>query len=243
VISAHPDALVRDQYLLEVSSRCRIDAGQLREQLQRPAAANGSAARAGERTARRERDEQFDGHERGGRNVHGRGEPDGRTAIDLRPVPLRRVAGSAAEHDALRCAVDDPDEALAWLDPVLFTEGPHRRAFEALVAWPTLAAALNTIEADDPDAADVLRQAAAEQSDATIGDVFLRLSQEAARRVLIDLKQEALHASDPLALSAELAHVASLHSTLMSDEAANEAKLQAGTDLLAWLLEPGEGMR
>jgi DNA primase len=235
VIAAHPDALVRDQYLLEVSSRCRIDAGQLREQLRRPEATTAAAGGPAGRANQRERPAPGDRTARGG--------PNDRAAIDLRPVPVRRVAGSAAEHDALRGAVDDPDEALAWLDPVLFTEGPHRRAFEALIAWPTLPAALDAIEGDDPDAADALRQAAAEQSDATIGDIFLRLSQEAARRVLVDLKQEALHASDPLALSAELAHVASLHSTLMSDEAAPEAKLQAGTDLLAWLLEPGEGMR
>ncbi len=212
-IGGHPNPLVRDQYLLEVASHCRIELGQLRAQLER-----GVAAPAGPRPPSPSRD-----------------------AIDLRLRP--RGLGSQAEHDALRVAVEHPDEAVAWLDPVLFTEGPLRRGFSALCAWPSLAETLRAIEDDDPEAADLLCQATAEQSDATISDVFLRLSQEAARRVLVDLRQAALSSSDPLTLSAELAYVAGLHSMLMTDGADHDAKVLAGTDLLAWLLEPGEGTR
>ncbi len=99
------------------------------------------------------------------------------------------------------------------------------------------------IEEDDPDAADLLRLAAAEQSDATIRDVFLRLSQQAARRALAELRQTAFTAPDPLALAAESTRVAGLQAVLLSDDADDETKLQAGTDLLAWLLDPGEGTR
>ena len=140
-------------------------------------------------------------------------------------------------------AVEHPDEAADWLDGGLFPEGPYRRAFTALCAYPSLTDCLTGIEEDDPDAADLLRLAAAEQSDATIRDVFLRLSQQAARRALAELRQTAFSAPDPLALAAESTRVAGLQAVLLSDDADDETKLQAGTDLLAWLLDPGEGTR
>ena len=107
----------------------------------------------------------------------------------------------------------------------------------------SLADALTATEDDDPEVAGLLRQAAAEQTDSTMEDAFLRLSQEAVRRVIMDLRQTALGAENPLALSEQLAHVVGLQSTLMSDDSTGEAKLQAGTDLLAWLLDQDEGTR
>ena len=110
--------------------------------------------------------------------------------IDVRNGKAVLSVRSSVEGDALRVAVEAPEEALAWLDPVLFTEGPFRRRVRArCVPIRPCSKALDAIDHDDPDAADLLRQAAAEQSDATIGGVFLRLSQEAARRVLVDLRQ------------------------------------------------------
>lgn len=257
VISAHPNPLVRDQYLLDVSSRCRIEVAQLRAQLERRGPGRSTEPRstqshptAGPRTDHRR-------HEWRDRDRQDAFDPDdgpafddlprspgatARHAIDLR-TPQRRPAPSSAERDALRVAVERPDEAAEWLDEILFTEGPYRRAFTALCAWPTLQDCLDAIDDDDPEAAELLHQAAAEQSEATIGDVFLRLSQEAARRLLAELKQATLTADDPLALSAAMAHVAGLRTTLHSDDAGTETKLQAGTDLLAWLLDPGEGTR
>ena len=149
----------------------------------------------------------------------------------------------SSDLDALRVAVESPDESLEWLDPVLFSEGPYRRAFAALTAWPTLVEAIDATEADDPEAAEALRRAVAEQTDGTITEVFLRLAQETARRTLAELRQAVLGAADPLALSTDLARVASLQTTLMGDDVPDDAKLRAGTDLLAWLLDPGEGSR
>jgi len=178
-----------------------------------------------------------------GRRGPGRRQP-GPAPVPGGVIDLRRPAMvGEAERDALRVAVEAPDESLAWLDPVLFSEGPHRRAFAALTAWPSLVDALDAIEDDDPDAAEALRRAAAEQTDGTVTEVFLRLAQEAARRTLGELRQAVLGAPDPLALAGDLAHVASLQTTLMGDDVPDDEKLQAGTDLLAWLLDPGEGMR
>ncbi len=241
-IAQHPNPLVRDQYLLEVSSHCRIEVDQLRQLLtRRPSGAASSAGPArrrdrvdGRAVARRDdrRHGPDDWHDRDLADVN-----------DDRGSAVRRGVHDQVERDALRAAVEAPDESLGWLDPVLFSEGPYRRAFGALLAWPSLADALAATEDDDPEVAGLLRQAAAEQTDSTMEDAFLRLSQEAVRRVIMDLRQTALGAENPLALSERLSYVAGLQSTLMSDDSAGEAKLQAGTDLLALLLDQDEGTR
>ncbi len=238
-IAQHPNPLVRDQYLFEVSSHCRIEVDRLRQLLdrrsERPPA--GIEAERGRSRADGDRSYANDATSAGASN-RGR---DRIAQIDLRD--RRHGVLQQVDRDALRVAVDAPDESLAWLDPVLFSEGPHRRAFAALVAWPSLVEALAATEDDDPEAAELLRQAAAEQTDSTMEDVFLRLSQEAVRRVIADLRQTALGAENPLALSSRLAFVVGLQSTLMSDESTSDTKLQAGTDLLAWLLDQDEAMR
>ncbi|MEZ5236710.1 MAG: toprim domain-containing protein, partial [Acidimicrobiales bacterium] len=278
VIAAHPDPLVRDQYLLDVSGRCRIDVDQLRSQLTaragRPRAAaadrerrtgsgpnrtppGAASPRADDRRGRqpvpgdgedRAHPQPWDDDPWAGRSTVARPDGGGRGAdrhavIDLREPARRAAIGSAAERDALRVAVDNADEAAEWLDAVLFSEGAYRRAFTALCAYPSLPDCLEGIESDDPDAAELLRQAAAEQSDATIRDVFLRLSQQAAHRALAELRQAVFSTADPLALTAASTQVAGLQAVLLSDDADDETKLQAGTDLLAWLLDPGEGTR
>jgi DNA primase len=270
-IAQHPNPLVRDQYLMEVASHCRIELGQLREQLplairaQAEAgpnpAADHRAGRAGAAATGQGRDS---GQQRislpAGSAAHGAptrgerprpGEGGGTAVIDLRrsgPADTGRrgrnglsSALSNAELEALRVAVEQPDEALSWLDGVLFAEGPCQRAFAALAEWPSLADALDAIGEQDPEAADLLRRAAAEQTEATLRQVFVRLSQETARRTLAELRQRALSVAEPLLLSAQLAYVAGLHTVLMTDSAEDESKVLAGTDLLAWLLEPGEG--
>ncbi|MEZ5262780.1 MAG: hypothetical protein R2755_13645 [Acidimicrobiales bacterium] len=242
VIAAHPDPLVRDQYLLDVSGRCRIDVDQLRSQLTAPAGRGrprpiGSAGRArgptGPRRARRAHGPTIavaasrcpatvrTGRTRNrGTTTPGPVAPpspartaaaaaaDRHAVIDLREPARRAAIGSAAERDALRVAVDNADEAAEWLDAVLFSEGAYRRAFTALCAYPSLPDCLEGIESDDPDAAELLRQAAAEQSDATIRDVFLRLSQQAAHRALAELRQAVFSTADPLALTAASTQVA-----------------------------------
>ncbi len=261
-IAQHPNPLVRDQYLMDVSSHCRIELTQLRAQLPLTMAAMAAAGRTASAEDRKAtlnatRQEQIrqhgardgaqregsrhpvagDGEAQAGSNVAGRAS----TMIDLRTNGRGRAGANNAELDALRVAVDQPDEAVAWLDGVLFTEGPCQRAFAALVEWPSLADALDAIGEQDPEAADLLRRAAAEQTESSLREVFVRLSQETARRTVGELRQRALSAEEPLLLSAQLAYVAGLHTVLMTDSAEDETKVLAGTDLLAWLLEPGEG--
>jgi DNA primase len=205
VVAQHPNALVRDQYLLDVAARCRVDVARLRDGVRRPGA------------------KRLPTHAPAG--------------VDR----TRRHAATPAERDALRVAVDRLEEARDWFDPLLVAEGPTRTALAALLEHGDVLATLEVLDHADADAADVLRQAAAEQTEATAPEAFLRLAHEAARRTLADLRRRVDAAPDPLALAPAVSRVQGWHSLLMDDTADVELRLQAGTDLLAWLLEPGEG--
>jgi DNA primase len=209
VVRQHPNALVRDQYLMEVAARCRVDVAQLRQSAERTPAAGAK-----------------------------------RVAVDH--VVRRQVKGSSpAEADALRVAVEDVDTAAAWLDPVLFAEGPNRRALTALLTTGSLTAALSSIGDGDPEVVEVLHQVAMDQSDATVEEVFLRLCREAAKRALEEVRDRVISAEDPLSQHTVYQDLVRRWSSLTNiDDASDvDAKLEAGTDLLAWLIEPGEGAR
>jgi DNA primase len=109
LIAAHPNELVRDQYLMEVADRCRVDPGRLRS-LARPAA----------------------GRPRPAGPV--RGASVGADHVD-RPQP---VAVNGAELEALRLAVHRPADLADRLQGPLFAHPLARGAFSALAAAPTL---------------------------------------------------------------------------------------------------------
>jgi DNA primase len=88
VVAEHPDVFVRDQYLMDVGSRCRIDPERLRGQLDRlrsrpPSGGGGSGRGAPSRSRPRNR-RGHDGF--GGENAAGAAGAAGR-ADDGRPVP------------------------------------------------------------------------------------------------------------------------------------------------------------
>jgi DNA primase len=209
VVRQHPNALVRDQYLMDVAARCRVDVAQLRESL-------ATAPAAGGRRLRVDRVE--------------------RPSV-APPSPV--------EADALRVAVEDVDTAAAWLDPVLFADGPNRRALQALLSTGSLAGALASLGDGDPEVVEVLHQVAMDQSDATVEEVFLRLCREAARRALEEVRARVMSADDPLGQHTVYQDLVRRWSSLtnIDDHSDVDAKLEAGTDLLAWLIEPGEGAR
>jgi DNA primase len=161
VVRQHPNTMVRDQYLMDVAARCRVDVAQLRQSLQ--------ASPAG---ARRVREDRI-----------------------VRP---QTQPPSPVEADALRVAVEDVDTAAAWLDPVLFVDGPNRRALSALLSTGSLAGALSSLGDGDPEVVDVLHQVAMDQSDADVEEVFLRLCREAAKRALDEVRARVMSAADPL---------------------------------------------
>jgi len=166
LVNEHPNALVRDQYLMQVADRCRVDPERLR---------------AGEWLA------PAKGPERGS-DAPARRAPGA-------PRERQRTT-SGAEREALRLAVHRPGELANLLplgDPerladVLFTDAVYRHAFLALLGAATLHDAL---AAADPDVGDLLRRLALEDTDAEGEDVLCLLVRNAGVRTLQRLDSDA----------------------------------------------------
>ncbi len=243
IIRQHRSPLVQEQYLLDAASRCRLDAEVLRRQL----ALGPRSQPTGHRGRNDDRGSTGSTGSNGSNGPNWSNGPNTpgarRVAVDRAPLSPRRAAAvSSVERDALRVAADAPAEAAEWLDPVLFADGAARRALAALLETGSLAAALDHLGSlDDAEATEVLHQAAVEQSDATIHESFLRLCQQAAGRAMVRLAEGSRTAGDPLAATADITILAGWRSTLLDDDASADTKLEAGTDLLAWLLGAGEG--
>src|SRR5262249_27377550 len=113
IVAAHPNELVRDQYVMKLAGTLEIDADRLRE-------AGRTAARASRRPARgtRAADVPPEGDER-------------------EPVVDRR------ELDILRWAIHRPELVADWLDASLFFDESARHVFELLTATSTFHEALD----------------------------------------------------------------------------------------------------
>ena len=161
VIAEHPSEFVRDQYVMTVADRCRLDPDRLRGYL----AAGGPVARRRDRE--RERDQAA-------------------PARPARPAPLRREEGT--EVEVLRLAVHRPEAVAHRLEEVLFHDEVNLAAFRALASAATLGEA---IDHAPPEAAALLRRLAVEEAEADPDEVVVLLVQRAARRAYDDLRAEA----------------------------------------------------
>ena len=182
LIAEHPAALVRDQYLMQVSDRCRLSPDQLRS-LPRPVPA--APVRPGATLP---------------------GAPRSGTAPGAAPGvsqarPQSRSPLPRPELEALRLAVHRPDQVAGRLHPVLFSSELARATFAELAGAMTLHGA---IESASPEVADLLSQLAVVDSKEDADDVVRRLVEQAAARALAELRREA-RSSTPTSSHAELA--------------------------------------
>ncbi|MGP8208080.1 MAG: DNA primase [Acidimicrobiales bacterium] len=185
LIAEHPDALVRDQYLMQVSDRCRLSPDQLRA-LPRPVPATAGRPAAASP----------------GTPVPSA--PRARPGPAPGPLPARPPGRSPLprpEMEALRLAVHRPDQVAGRLHPVLFRSELARATFAELAGAMTLHAA---IESAAPEVADLLSQLAVVDSKEDADDVVRRLVEQAAARALAELRREA-RSSSPTSSHAELA--------------------------------------
>jgi DNA primase len=210
VLAEHPSELVRDQYLLEVAARCRIDPDRLRDgAVQRPAG-GGTRGRGPDAS------------------VRGRAVP---SSVGPRPAARR----DTAETEALRLLLARPDEIAPSLHPVLFADPVAAAAFDAVVANDSLATAVDRLQLEEQElsaaAADLLQRLAVEDTDAPASDVLGLLVVGAASRALAAMQAEVRTAEDPLQLSSDIAWI-----SLRIDEARGDAAREAAIDeLLGWL--------
>ncbi|HEX4862518.1 MAG TPA: DNA primase [Acidimicrobiales bacterium] len=161
MIREHPNELVRDQYLMQVADRCRVDPDRLRTM------------------------EPVSGRAPGGRQ-----RPEGRNdagPAEGSPVRLEPILLSGPELEALRLAVHRPEEVASRMETVLFDHPLARAAFDVLVDASTFHEA---VEAADPQTADLLQRLAAEDATASADDVMTRLVERAGQRALRDLQSE-----------------------------------------------------
>ncbi len=171
VIAEHPNDLVRDQYLMQVADRCRVDVDRLR---QRVAAGDVRRPDPGPAPGRR-RSERAGGDER---SEH-RGSPgpadDLAAYADREPWdpggdgpgpaasgfgPGGRGRDSSPAVEVLRLAVNRPAEVVAWIDECLFDDALHLATYRALVTHPTIHEA---IEGSEPEVAAFLSRLALEE--------------------------------------------------------------------------------
>ena len=201
VVAEHPSPLVRDQYVMQIADACRFEAEQLREQLRQPRRPPVVPSSARPSSAEAQAD-----------------------------TPERARIRSGAEIEALRMLVQRPSELAGDLGPWLFTEGPVRRAYEALAETGSLHEA---IDESDPAVADLLRRLSVEESTAEAGDVLVRLVESAVTSVMARMENEARGADDPLEYEPAMRWLKLNLDDLRGDEPSMDALGQ----LLAWLGE------
>ncbi len=212
VVREHPDSLVREQYVIEIADRTRIDLARLRELLA------GEARRrpAAPQYARPPVDSYGDvEHE------------------DDRPPERTRLT---PEDEAIRLMIHRPDEVAGQLAPALFGDPTRREAFEALESEGVMAAA----DRVGDRAATLLRRLAVESSDAETDDVVAGVVRLSADRVVRDLQHRARMADsvdDRQSFATAIAWVKNQTEGL-AERTTREA---AVTQLLPWLIQNAGG--
>jgi DNA primase len=262
-VAEHPDDLVRDQYVMQVADRCRLEPARLRERLaevrRRPPAPVPRRGRGEPGTAADDPRPDGGGLRRR-RPAPGAPVPDeagptgpgaGRTSPEWTtehpPAPAGPTGGEAASRpglEALRLAVHRPAEVIDRLEGILFVDPLQRRAFEALTRADNLH---DAIEDSPPEVAALLRRVTVEEpldADVSLGDpvdaVVTHLVREAGRRALADLQVRARTAPDRLHETAADAARVRLELEKLDDP---EASRVAADWLLAWLQGAGEEIR
>ncbi len=223
-VAEHPDDLVRDQYVMLVAERCRLEPQQLRERLERlrregpRPTATGRADVYGERATR-----GWDGrpdHGGSGGALQGDGVSNGGTRPDRHPVEFRPGL------EALRLAIHRPEDVGDRLEAALFRDDMQRAAFVALVEADNLHQA---IDGAPPHVQELLVRMTVEEPRSEPDEVVLQLVRDAARRELPLITAEAR--TSPAAM--EEAAAATVWVQELDDPTAAAA---ATARLVAWLV-------
>ncbi len=215
MIGAHPDVLVRDQYLMDVADRCRVDADRLR-----------AMAEAGPVDAAPE------GRPAPSRDPRRPDPPPGPSPAETPAVGL-----SGPELEALRLAVHRRDEVVGRLERPLFSHVLAANAFEVIRATADLHQA---IEAADPQVAGLLQRLAVEDSDADPDDVAIRLVERAVQRELRELQSEMrqLPPAEQASYAPTITWLKLGLERMRADDVTRHAQaVEAEEHLVAWLVE------
>jgi DNA primase len=221
VIAEHPNELVRDQYLMLVSDRCRLEPDALRALASR--VADRARTAPGETNGSRPRRTQTDGSEP--RTTEGRSPATapGRGGADISRPGL----------EALRLAVHRPERVSDRLEAVLFPDELQRAAFEALTGSHDLHDAVEAAEDHDPRVASLLRRLAVEEPATDADDVVVTLVRNASRRALAVAEAQARLSPNTVG---EIAPVIARVRHDLDELDDTDRCLAAADRLLAWLV-------
>jgi DNA primase len=235
LVAEHPADLVRDQYVMDVASRCRIEPGRLRDQLDR--------LRSRPAASRRPHDRDAGGRQGPGRAARGdEASPpwlsEGGRAVDNRPDGDLPAGGAGnGRHpppregpalEVLRHAVHDPGAVGVYLVAELFDDPLLLGAYEALVGSDTHAAAMASAE---PAVADLLARLVVEEPSSDPLDAVRLLHIEVARREMAAVRLEAATAADGTQALTDVATLGHVIDGLRSVQTA----AGSADRLLAWL--------
>ncbi len=189
MVAEHPNAMVRDEYVMVVADRCRVDPERLR---QLPAPSARPSSTAGGRPA-------ADGSNPAGAGP-ARRRPD--SWEDASPTRPRRRSGLADSPAlmVLRVAVHRPEDVAGMVAPCLFADEVERAAFEALARADTLHEA---IAESGPEVAELLGRLAVEEPDVEAEDVVARLVSQSTKAVIRSLQTRA-HATGEVSAASDL---------------------------------------
>ena len=223
LIREHPNELVRDQYVMQVADRCRVDPGRLRTMELR------GMEEPGERPAAKV-----------DQNSETRNGARSRVSTAERPPPIPL---SGPELEALRLAVHRPEDVADRLESVLFDHPLGRAAFDVLSEATTFHEA---VEAADPQTADLLQRLAAEDTVSPADDVMTRLLERAGHRALRDLQSDMRQAAaaEQTSYPPTIAWLKLTLEEIRSEEQSSENSAAAAQErLIRWLVARNEKAR
>jgi len=234
-IAEHPIDLVRDQYVMDVASRCRFEPDRLRAQLDgmrsrtrpavRPAGASPGGRAARRAVANEPPDRWADGPD------PGPGAAQARRPSSVAPPTggngTRQPDGGPAA-EVLRHAIHNPEAVSRWLADELFEDPVQAGVYRALLDAETHADALATAQSQ---IADLLARLLVEEPTSEPFDAVRRLLTEVARRRIGTLRLVSATSGDPAETLTELAFLNRAIDDLRDPRGAADS----ADRLLAWL--------
>jgi DNA primase len=229
-VAEHPDDLVRDQYVMQLADRCRLDAARLRERLDHLRA---HPPAAGVERRRGRRDEP---------PPHDFPEDDGDTILTDDATRSFSAPRAGPGLEALKLAVHRPEDVADRVNAVLFSDLVQREAFISLLKHDSVH---DAVESASPEVASLLRRVTVEEplaGDPELGDavdsVVTVLLRAAVRRALSDM--EVRSRSEDVPWQERAAETAQVR--LWLDELDDSATWRDASDrLVAWLVERERG--
>jgi len=234
-IAEHPTDLVRDQYVMDVASRCRFEPDRLRAQLDgmrsrtRPGYGLTGASPGGRAGRRAVANEPPDGWRDGADPGPGGAEASGPSSV-ASPAGGNgtRQAEDGPAAEVLRHAIHNPEAVSRWLADDLFEDPVQAGVYRALLDAESHADALATAPSQ---IADLLARLLVEEPTSEPFDAVRRLLTEVARRRIVTLRLVSATSGDPAQTLSELAFLNRAIDDLRDPRAAADS----ADRLLAWL--------